>query len=245
MNASPARTSVVRVAGGRTQLVGLVAAGGALLSAPFAPLMHDIPLAALAGILFYVASRLIKFHTLRQIARVDFLEFALAIITALAVILVGVQEGIGVAVFLAILDQNRRSARPRSVVLGRHPNSTSWEPLGGGDATPVDHVAVMLFSAPLYFANASIFRAEVHSILHQYPAARHLVLDAAALSDIDFTGLNALAAVVSDLKREGIDVVLARANDIVLHALSRAPSTELNEMRSYRTVEHAVQAVDS
>lgn len=243
VNASPARTSVVRVAGGRTQLVGLVAALGAMTVVFLAPVMKDLPLAALAGVLLYVASRLLKFRTLREILLVDRYEFALAIVTAVAVIFIGVQVGLGVAVGLAILDRTRRSARPRATVLGRRPDTTSWEPIGQEGAAAVDDTTVFLFTAPLYFANAALFRTEIHATLHNYPATKHVVIDAAAMIDIDFTGLTTLAQVVEDLARDDIDLVVARANDKVVRALHVAPENELHGVAVYGTVEEAVDAV--
>jgi SulP family sulfate permease len=242
VNASPARTGVVRVAGGKTSLVSLIAGLGALLVIFIAPALRDMPLAALAGVLFYVAGRLMKVKMLRQIAKVDRYEFALAIITAVAVILIGVQEGLAVAVGLAILDQLRRSARPRTAVLGRRPDSTSWEPLDRDGATLVDAVTVLLFTAPLYFINAQIFRTEVHSATRNYPNATHFVVDAAAITDVDFTGLSALAAVIADLKRDHVEVVFARASDSVVRSLKNAPSKDLNTVRFFGTVEEAVLA---
>lgn len=243
VNASPARTGVVRVAGGATQLVSLVAALGALCVIGIAPALSDLPKAALAGVLIYVAGRLVKVPMLRQIARVDRYELALALITGVAVIAIGVQEGIAVAVGLAVLDQTRRSARPRSDVLGLRPNSTSWEPLGRDGAAPVDTVTVLLFTAPLYFVNAGRFRAEVHTAMQQFPATRHIVIDAAAMSDIDFTGLESLDAVVSDLARDHVDVVVARASDVVSRTFARSPSPAVRVLRTFDTVDEAVRAL--
>jgi MFS superfamily sulfate permease-like transporter len=240
VNASPARTAVVRASGGRTQLVGLVAAGGAILVGPLAPALKDVPLAVLAGILFFVAARLIKVADIRRIAKVNAYEFALALITGLAVIIIGVQEGIAVAVMLAIVDQTRRNARPRAMVLGRRPDSTSWEPLGREGAAPVDDVTVLLFTAPLFFANAALFRSEVHSAMRTFPETRHLVIDAAAMTDVDYTGLTALSSVVGDLARDKVDVVLARPSDALTKALAHAPWPNVHLLRTFGTVDEAV-----
>lgn len=243
VNASPARTGVVRVAGGTTQLVGFVAAAGALLVIPIAPALSDLPLAVLAGVLVYVAGRLIKVGVMRRIGSVDRYELALAVVTGLAVIAIGVQEGIAVAVGLAILDQTRRSARPRSSVLGRRPHTTSWEPIGHDDAQGVEGVTVLLFTAPLYFVNAGLFRTEVHDAMRAYPSTKHIVIDAAAMTDIDYTGLAALTSVVTDLAREGVEVVVARPSDEVLRTLSRAPDPAVRKMRTFETVNDAVATI--
>jgi MFS superfamily sulfate permease-like transporter len=243
VNASPARTDIVRLAKGRSQLVGVVAGVGVLATIPLLGAMASIPVAALSGILFYIAWRLIRVAALRQIAKINRYEFALALVTTLGVVLIGVEVGVGIAVVLAVFDHTRRSVRPTSIVLGRRPDSTSWEPLGDDGARPAKHVAVVMFSAPLYFANASLFRSEIHAALHAQPEARHLVIDAAAITDIDFTGLQALSKLVLDVEREGMDIAVARANDSVLATLAAAPVPQVAAIRTYGTVEEAVRSM--
>ena len=96
-------------------------------------MLKDVPLTTLAAILIYVALRLFKPGDLRAIARFDLFEFGLTAVTLLAVVLIGVEQGIGVAVGLAILDRIRLSARPQLHVLGRIPGTTSWAPLSAVD----------------------------------------------------------------------------------------------------------------
>jgi MFS superfamily sulfate permease-like transporter len=245
VNASPARTGIITIAGGRTQLVGLIAAGGALLVAPVAPALKDMPLAVLAGVLFFVASRLVKTKALREIARVDTYELILALLTAVVVMFVGVQQGLALAVALAIFDRTRRSARPHLTVLGRKPDTTSWEPLGAEGSIAVDHITVVLFSAPLYFANAAKFRDEVHQVLATYPETKHVVLDAAAMHDIDFTGISTLDDLLQDLQRDGVGLVIARPSHSVVRTLKSAPSAIAQEVSTYDTVDEAVRALST
>jgi sulfate permease, SulP family len=87
----------------------------------------------------------------------DLFEFGLAVITLLAVAFVGVEQGIAVAVGLAILDRTRLSARPQLHVLGRIPGTNSWAPIGAEQATPIPGVLVVLFATPLWYANAVHF----------------------------------------------------------------------------------------
>jgi MFS superfamily sulfate permease-like transporter len=243
VNASPARTDVVRLSMGRSQLVGLVAGGGVIVMGLFTGVMSYIPTAALAGVLFYIGGHLVRVGRLRHIARVDYYEFALAMITAIGVVTFGVEVGVAVAVIMAVFDHTRRSIRPTSIVLGRRPDSTSWEPIGEDGAVPNRHVAVVLFGASLYFANAGIFRSEIHAALHAQPEATHLVLDAAAMTDVDFTGLSAIEKLVIDVGREGMDVVMARANDRVARTLRSSDVPEVASMPLYSTVNEAVTAL--
>jgi len=136
---------VTKLAGGRTKLVLLVAGLGALVLSPFAKFAHMIPLAALAGVLWFVAGRLIKIGQFRKILASSRLEFAFALVSALGVIFIGVEQGLGIAVGLAILDQTWRSARPRMIELGRRTGTTSWEPEEEEGVERVDHILAVLF----------------------------------------------------------------------------------------------------
>ena len=158
----PARRGPVRSrpAGGRTQAAGLGAVIAVVLIIPAAGLLKDVPLATLAAVLVFVATRIFKLKDLVAIAKFDVFEFALAIITLLTVALVGVEQGIAVAVALAIADRTRLSARAHLHVLGRIPGSTSWAPLTEEPAAvALPSVLVALFSSPVWYANAeNIFR---------------------------------------------------------------------------------------
>ncbi|HEY5267333.1 MAG TPA: SulP family inorganic anion transporter [Acidimicrobiales bacterium] len=245
VNASPARTTVSRLAGGKTKVVGLTAAVLAIALSPLGRYAHTIPLAALAGVLFFIGARLIKVHQLVRIWGTRRLEFVLAIISLLGVVLIGVEQGLAIAVGLAILDQTWHAARPHMVVMGRHVGTTSWEPLAEKDVESVDHVLAVLFDNDLFFANAGIFRKEVHQLMGTYPSTRHLVIDAVAVADIDFTGMTILNQVVDDLVRDKITVSLARVNDKVRASLASSFDKAVREIAIYDNVDAAVVAAAS
>ena len=245
VNASPARTTVVRLAGGRTKVVGVVAGVGALVVAPFAGVAHSIPLAALAGVLLFVAGRLIKIGQLRAIWHTSRVECSLAFITILGVLLLGVEIGLALAVGLAILEQTWRSAHPRMFELGRRQGTTSWEPASEPGVDRVDHVLAIIFTADIYFANAGVFRRELHQMMAALPDTRHLVIDAAAISNVDYTGLAMLTQVVGDLAKDSITVSMARANDDVRRQLSTSSDAALRALPTYDSVDAAAGAASS
>jgi SulP family sulfate permease len=243
VDASPARTTVSRLAGGRTKVVGLTAAVLALLLSPLSHYAHSIPLAALAGVLFFIALRLIKVDALVRIWRASRVEFLFAIVSGLGVIVIGVEQGLAIAVALAILDQTWRSARPQMFELGRHSGTTSWEPVGDPDVDPVDHALVVLFDNDIFFANAGVFRRDVHQLLVSRPLTKHFVLDMVAVSDIDFTGMTILAQVVGDVAKDQITFTLARASDTVRATLSKSFDAGVRALAIYESVDEAVDAV--
>ena len=242
VNASPARTSVTRLAGGRTKLVLLVAGVGALVLAPFAKYAHMIPLAALAGVLLFVGGRLIKINELKKVFAASHWEFALALISALGVVFIGVEQGLAIAVGLAILDQTWRSARPRMVELGRRAGTTSWEPKEEEGVERVDHVLAVLFGEEIFFANAGVFRRDIHDLILKLPETRHVIIDAVAIADIDFTGMTALAQGAADLLRDGITISFARANQKVRDRLAKSPNPAIKQIALFESTDAAAVA---
>jgi sulfate permease, SulP family len=243
VDASPARTTVSRLAGGRTKVVGLTAAVLAIVLSPLSHYAHSIPLAALAGVLFFIALRLIKVDALAQIWRASRTEFLFSIVSGLGVILIGVEQGLAIAVALAILDQTWRSARPQMFEMGRHTGTTSWEPVGHPDVDAVDHALVVIFDNDIFFANAGIFRREVHQLLAARPQTKHFVLDMVAVSDIDYTGMTILAQVVGDIAKDMITFTLARVSDKVRVTLSKSFDEGVRTLAVYDSVDEAVNAV--
>ncbi len=247
-NASPGRTGAVAQAGGKTQMAGILAAVVTVGLIPAAGILRDLPDATLAAVLIYVASRLFHVKDLRAVLRFDHWEFALAVLTLLTVALVGVEQGIAVAVGLAIVDRTRLAARPRTYVLGRIPNTTSWEPLHHHEhPREVPGVVVFLFAAPLYFANAGYFRLQVHRALATAAVVaptRLFVLDAAGAGDIDFTGARALGQLLTEFEREGVTFAVARAYGPVPENLRRSGLLEtISPDHLFHTVDAAVTAL--
>jgi SulP family sulfate permease len=245
VNASPARTTVVKLAGGRTKLVLLVAGAGALVLSPFAKFAHMIPLAALAGVLLFVGGRLIKVAQFHKILAASRWEFALALISALGVVFIGVEQGLGIAVGLAILDQTWRSARPRMVELGRRTGTTSWEPEEEEGVERVDHILAVLFGEELFFANAGIFRRAMHDALATFPETEHVIVDAVAISDIDYTGMAALAQVVADLDADKISFAFSRANDTVKRRLTKSTNAAIKTIALFDSTDAAAVAAEA
>lgn len=246
VDASPARTAVVASVSGRTQAAGLGSAAALVLLIPAAGVLKDVPLATLAAVLIFIATRIFHAHELAKIARFDLLELALALVTLLTVALVGVEQGIGVAVGLAILDRTRRTARPILHRLGRIKGTTSWVPLSvARDAVEVPGMLVVLFGTPLWYANAVHFRSEMDSALSKAPRdLRAVVLDAAGMTDIDYTGSRALGAVLDELSHRGISFGLARAGDRVRTSLARSGLLErIGEHRFFVSADEAVRTL--
>jgi MFS superfamily sulfate permease-like transporter len=203
--------------------------------------LKDVPLATLAAVLIFIATRIFHLRDLRAIARFDLFEFGLAVVTLMVVALVGVEQGIGAAVGLAILDRTRLSARPQLHVMGRIPGTTSWAPLSVEKrAAQLPGVLVVLFATPLWYANSVHFHAQMDAARTRAAGRLHLVvLDALGMSDIDYTGSRALRAVIDELEKDHIDFAVARAG---LHACQSLRRSGLYERIG---ADHFFPAADS
>jgi SulP family sulfate permease len=243
VDASPPRTAAVAASGGRTQLAGLLAAAGVALLVPVAGILRDVPLSALAGVLVYVATRVFHGRELVAIGRFDRFELALALVTLLAVALIGVEQGIGVAVGLALLERARLTARPQLHVLGRIPGSTSWAPLSSAEhPVQVPGVLVVLFATPLWYANAAHFQLELDRARQRAVGMVSLVvLDALGMSDLDFTGSRALTQALDSLDGAQIAFAVARAGSHLRRNLARAGlEARIGDDRFFGSVDEAV-----
>jgi SulP family sulfate permease len=245
VDASPPRTGAVASAGGRTQAGALGAAAVVVLLIPVAGLLRDVPLSALAAILIFIALRLFHVRDLVAIAHFDLFEFALAALTLIAVVMIGVEQGIGLAVLLAILDRIRHGARPQLHVLGRVAGTTSWTPLSQGvHAEEQPGVLVVLFATPLWYANAVHFREEVEAALVRTEGTRVLVLDTIGMSDLDFTGCRSLGQLLDRCARDHVTFAMARVDDSVKGSLQRGGLLDrIGADHLYDTVGAAVTAL--
>lgn len=225
VNTSPARTSVIAAAAGKSQVVGLVAAGIVLAVGVLgAGLLPHLPTAALAAVLLTVAAKLIKVRSMARILRFSRTEFAVCVATILLVVLLGVVQGVIIAALVTLLDRTRREARPRTYRKGMIPRSNHWVPVDAGTPTvQVPGVLVWSVEAPLWYADSDYVVARLHEELADadVPYAA-VILDAAAMGDLDFTGAGALGAVVDHMDAEGLPLIVARANLPVQRSIEKA-----------------------
>jgi MFS superfamily sulfate permease-like transporter len=207
--------------------------------------LADLPEAMLAATLVFIATKLFRVGELRTILRFDRLEFALATVTLLAVALVGIEQGVAVAIVLSLADRTRRTARPRDAVLGREPGTDHWIPADIGRPTEqLPGVLVYLVYAPLWYGNADYFRLRVRALVDAASSpVRAVILDADGISDIDYTGLQALRDLTAELRQRGVSIGIARASHLVHHDLKRgALLAQLGADHLFASVQDAVNA---
>jgi SulP family sulfate permease len=222
VNGSPTQTQVADSAGGRSQLVQLTTSAVVLLvllllTGPLA----SLPVAALAAIVFLIAAGLVDVRGMRRILACRRHEFLIALLTAGAVVILGVEEGIALAVAISIIDHLRQTSHPRSSVLVKSA-AGHWQPAPVvPGARTEDGLVVYRFGTSLYYANASRLVDDVIALAGQGSPLRWLVLDAAAIGDVDYTAAAALTRVIEHLRNRHIRVALSSVLGPVRRQLDR------------------------
>ncbi len=228
VNGSPTKTQMVVGAGGRSQVAQLASVAAVVVVCLFAtgPL-GGLPLSALAGVVVLIGVDLVDVAGMRRILAVRRAEFVVAVLTALAVVVLGVEGGIVVAVVVSIIDHLRHSYDPRSGVLAKSP-AGHWRsiPVAPGART-ADGLLVYRFGSGLYFANVARLLADLATITGDGPPVRWFCLDAAAIGDIDYTAAAVLTQLVQREQKAGVRVVLSNVVDAVRVELDRYGITAL------------------
>ncbi|MGZ8578769.1 MAG: SulP family inorganic anion transporter [Actinomycetota bacterium] len=217
-SASAARTAVVEMVGGRSQLASVSAAAVmvAVLLFLTRPL-EKVPAAALAAVVIGAVLRLIEVGSLRRLWRTRRIEFVIAIATMSAAVAIGLLEGIVTGVALSVGEYLVRAARRR---LSRAHEEGG--PAADARLAPAPGIAVYRASGPVIFANAHRLRDGARRAAAETPGARRLIVDASDVVDIDATAAETLADLRDDLAARGIELVLSGLNPRVRGVLDRA-----------------------
>jgi MFS superfamily sulfate permease-like transporter len=213
VNSSPPRTAAVAESGGRSQLSGLLAlalvAAIVLLAAGAFAL---VPEAALSGVLVFVGMRIFRVRAMEQIYRHGGWEILLVAASAVFVMAFSIQTGVTMSIVLALLHGMYIVARPKTAVLARIPGTTVWWPWVTGQAGEHEP-GVLVFApfAPINFTNAGYVRRRLMESIAAMPEpCRLVVIEANGIIDIDFTGAEVIRRLIEDLRKQKIDVSLAR-----------------------------------
>jgi SulP family sulfate permease len=229
VNGSPTKTEMVDSAGGRSQLAQLttVCIVVAVLLFITAPLSY-MPIAVLAAIVFVIAVELVNVKEMREIFVQRPSEFWVALATAATVVLVGVEQGILLAIALSLIDHTRRGYRPSNSLLSiNEEGHWRWLPVAAG-AQFLPGVIVYRFNHSMYYANCQRFKDEViRLVTSANPPISWFCLDGSAVDDVDFSAAAGLREIHGLLKQRGITFVLVEIQDKVWTEFGRYGITEL------------------
>jgi high affinity sulfate transporter 1 len=245
ISSSSSRTPVAEAAGARTQLTGVVGALCVALLLLVAPnLLQNLPSAALAAVVIASAIGLFEVTDLMRIIRIQPWEFWLSIVCFLGVAVLGAIPGIGLAVAIAIIEFLWDGWRPHSAVLGRPKDVEGYHDVTRyPDAKQIPGLVLFRWDAPLFFANAELFKDRVLAVARSHDEVRWFVVAAEPVTSVDVTAADVLAELDETLRAKGIELRFAELKDPVKDKLKRfGLFAKLGEESFFPTIEAAVRS---
>jgi len=235
VNGSPTQTAMADSAGARSQLAQLVFAAVVLVVLLFltAPLQY-LPRCVLASIVFTIAVGMVDVKGLRSIFRESRGEFYLAVFTAAAVVFIGVEQGILMAIVLSLIRHIKHSYKPHTLILT--PDQTGrWSP---APASPGLETApgliVYRFGADLFYANEERFVSQVRALVERAPSkVQWLIVDAGAITDLDYSAAQSIRVLLDDLRLQGTQVLFGRVSPYLRSDMDRMASRPQSEKHGY------------
>ncbi|MFO7683363.1 MAG: SulP family inorganic anion transporter [Chloroflexota bacterium] len=214
---SGSRTVVSDQMGGKSQWVGLLAVGLVIIFLLFfTPLLAPLPTVVLGAIIIVASFGLLDVAAFRFLRRIRPAEFWLAVVTLFGVLMVGILQGILVAVMLSLVNVIYHISRPHDALLDdveAHGGTVYREVSDEETALTEPGLIVYRFDAPLVFANAGYFTERLQElVVRAGDGLKCVILDAEAISDFDSTAAEALENLDTNLERMGVELWIARAN---------------------------------
>jgi MFS superfamily sulfate permease-like transporter len=247
VNGSPTKTQIVDSAGGRGQLSQLVASAVVLIVLVLltGPLAY-LPDAALAAVVFLIAVELIDVNGMRRILALRKHEFAVALLTTAAVVVLGIEYGIVLAIIASVVDHLRHSYSPLNSVLVKSPEG-HWQPVPAGPGARTEEgLVVYRFGTSLYYANASRLIEDVTALVGHGGPLRWMVIDCAAIEDVDYTASAVLVKVVEHVHQHHVHLALSSVLGQVRQQLDRyGISKALGQEAYFDTPGEALEAFHS
>lgn len=245
VNGSPMQTAMAESAGARGQVAQIAFAAVTVMVLLYltSPLQY-LPRCVLASIVFTVAIGMIEVNNLRAIRKESPGEFLLAIFTAAAVVGIGVEQGILMAITLSLLRHVGHSYRPHTMVLTPAAEG-EWAPTPaepGAETEP--GMIIYRFGADLFYANINRFNDEARALIQHAPTpAQWFIVDAAAITNIDYSAAQSLRDLIKDLKAQGVDIAFARVSPYLRSDMDRhGVAAALGESRIFPSLHRAIAA---
>ncbi len=246
VNGSPTKTQMVDSAGGRSQLSQIITSLIVLLVLLFftGP-MTNMPRAVLSAVVFLIGLQLIDIRGMRKVWRQRPSEFGVALATAVVVVLVGVEQGIVIAMVLSLIEHVRRSYRSQNVIVTMDKTTGAWRILPVTSPKQIEPgLLVYRFAHTIYYANAQqLFEQVVGLVEATDPPLSCFCIDASAIADVDFSAAETLREIYGILKDRGIRLVWANLVGPVKAELDRYEITDLlGEDTFYENISDVVDA---
>jgi SulP family sulfate permease len=242
------RTAVNDQAGAKTGMASIISAVLIILTLLFlTSLFYYLPKAILASVIMVAVFGLIDFKEAIHLWKSNRTDFFMLIVTFIATLSLGIEQGIAVGVILSLVMVIYRTTRPHIAVLGKVPGSTYYRNLERfTEVEDRDDLLIIRFDAQLYFANTNFFKDTLEELsAKKGEALKYIIINAESINNLDSSAAHAVEEVVEDYKRLGITILFTGVKGPVRDAMSRAHLTEkIGEQNFFLSIQDAVDYID-
>ena len=206
------RTALNDETGAKTPLAGGICALIILLVLLFfTGLFYNLPEAILAAIVLFVIRALVDIPHFITIYKFSKIEFLIAIVTLLSVLIFGALQGIVIGVILSVVGLLKNMYNPHIAILGRIPGTDQFLDIKRRpESEIISHTLIVRVDGSQIFLNTDCIKNTIIDLVdNEYKDTKLFVLDFEASSFIDYTGIEMLQDLYEELNRRGIKIKAA------------------------------------
>ena len=231
-------------AGAQTPAASLFAAGGIALAALIlTPALYYLPKATLAATIIVAVTSLLDFGLIRRAWRYSRSDFIAVCVTIALTLLFGVELGVLAGIVVSIALHLHKTTRPHIAVVGAVAGTEHFRNVERHQVITHSNLVSLRVDESLYFANAGYLEDYVYALIAETPELEHVILQCAAVNEIDMSALEALESIDHRLGELGMRLHLSEVKGPVMDALHKSDFLEGLSGRVFLTHHRAVKAL--
>ncbi len=211
----------------------------------FTPLLYHLPQSVLAAVIMMAVIGLLNVSGFIHAWKVQKYDGIISIISFISTLAFAphLDKGIMVGVALSISVFLYKSMKPRISLLAKHEDS-SLRCAETHGLQECEHIAMVRFEGPLFFANSSYLEDSIRGIIERKKNLKHILLVSNGINEMDASGEETLSLLVDRIRSRGLDISFSGVNEEVLKVLKRTYLLEkIGHDHIYHTKEQAISKI--
>ena len=242
------RTAVNDQAGAKTGMASIISAALIVLTLLFlTPLFYYLPKAILASVIMVAVFGLIDVQEAKHLWHADRSDFWMLIVTFVATLGLGIEQGIGIGVILSLAVIVFQTTRPHIAELGKVPGTHFYRNVERfKQVEERKDLLIVRFDAQLYFANINFFRDKIEELIAAKGSdLKTVIINADSINNMDSSAVHAIDDLVTDWRANHLNVFFTGVKGPVRDAMVKGHVMEkIGEHNFFMSVQEAVDFCD-
>lgn len=242
------RTAVNDQAGAKTGMASLISASLIILTLLFlTPLFYYLPNAILASVIMVAVFGLIDIKEAVHLWHADRSDFWMLIVTFVATLGLGIEQGVGVGVVLSLAWVVFRTTRPHVAELGRVPGTHFYRNVDRfKNVEGRKDLLIMRFDASIYFANTNYFKDNLYEMADRKGnQLKTIIINSESINNLDSSGAHALEELIDEYQSKGVKIIFTGVKGPVRDAMAKSHLTDkIGQDGFFMSVQEAVDFLE-